>query len=68
MKLPELLANFRAMNAALPTLKEEHINELLAMEISSIKPRKLVLERLHQRYCILRARRERRNIMKECKL
>lgn len=65
-KVTDLLSNFRALNDALPGLKEDLIVTLLQQERISSKPRKLVLERLHQRFCILRAKRERKELMKEC--
>lgn len=60
--------NFRELHNALLDLDEATITKLLDQERVSKKPRRLVLERLHQRLCILRAKRERAAIMRECNL
>jgi hypothetical protein len=45
-------------------LGETRVKELLDAEMASQHPRRTALLRLHQRYCVLRAKRERKEIMK----
>ena len=61
----KLLVNTRTLQAALLDLTEAKLQELLDEELSSKKPRKLILERIHQRMCILRAKRERAKLFRE---
>jgi len=54
----------RVLADACMVLGEARIKELLDEEMNSEYPRRAALLRLHQRYCILRAKRERKEIMK----
>lgn len=54
----------RVLADACMVLGEARIKELLDEEMNSEHPRRAALLRLHQRYCILRAKRERKEIMK----
>jgi len=58
--------NWREFNKQLPFMTEERLAQLLAEERVG-KRRLSILERLHQRYCVLRAARERAEILKEAK-
>jgi hypothetical protein len=55
--------NWRSLNAQLTTLSEEEVLALLENEREGEK-RISMLQRLHQRYTILRAARERVEILK----
>lgn len=55
--------SWRDMSAQLTKLNERQICELLDVEVEKYK-RTAVARRLHQRLCILRASRERADIMK----
>jgi len=48
---------------ACQVLGETRVKELLDEEMGSPNPRRTALRILHQRYCILRAKRERKEIM-----
>ena len=54
----------RLLADACQVLNEDRIKELLEEEMVSTAPRRTALRILHQRYCILRAKRERKEIMK----
>jgi hypothetical protein len=54
----------RLLADACLVLSETRVKELLDDEMKSERPRQTALLRLHQRYCILRAKRERKEIMK----
>jgi len=54
----------RLLADACLVLSEDRVRELLEEEMASPNPRQTALLRLHQRYCILRAKRERKEIMK----
>ena len=54
----------RLLADACPVLGEDRVQELLEEEMVSQNPRRTALRILHQRYCILRAKRERKEIMK----
>jgi len=54
----------RLLADACQVLNEDRIKELLEEEMVSMAPRRTALRILHQRYCILRAKRERKEIMK----
>jgi len=56
--------NWRELNKQIPFMTEERLAELLAEERAG-KRSLSVLERLHQRFCALRAARERAEILKE---
>lgn len=53
--------NWRSLNQILKTLSEQEVKALLDREIAGQR-RRTFLKRLHQRYTILRASRERREI------
>ena len=65
-ELLAVLDNWRSMNAALKTLTEKQLFDLLEYEREH-ELRWSVLERLHQRYTMVRASRERIEIMQEAK-
>ena len=56
--------NWRELNAKLNLLSEEQVLQLLTEERQGAR-RVTVLQRLHQRYTMLRAARERIELMKE---
>jgi len=53
--------SWRKLNEVLHTLNEIEVLELLVEE-QEVWQRKTVLQRLHERYCILRMKREREEI------
>lgn len=55
---------YRALWRDLPKLTEEQVTRLLYKEMDGAR-RPRVIVRLHQRLCILRAKREREALMKE---
>jgi len=55
--------NWRSLHSKLGRLTEQEVYDLLQQELKGDK-RSSILERLHQRYCTLRAARERIEIMK----
>lgn len=61
----KLLENTRVLQAGLLALSEAQLQALLDEEMSSNKPRKLIIERIHQRIGILRMKRERKALFKE---
>ena len=61
----KLLENTRTLQAGLLALTEAQLHELLNEELASKKPRKLIIERVHQRIGILRMKRERKALFKE---
>lgn len=56
--------SWRSLNERLHRLTEKEVWELLQAECKSAK-RVTVIERLHQRYCTLRATRERLELLQE---
>lgn len=56
--------NWRELNAKLSLLNEEQVLQLLNEERQGAR-RVTILQRLHQRYTMLRAARERIELMKE---
>lgn len=56
--------NWRELNAKLNLLSEEQVLQMLTEERQGAR-RVTVLQRLHQRYTMLRAARERIELMKE---
>lgn len=64
MNMKQLLKDTRTLQAGLLDLSENQVQSLLDIELTSPKPRKLVLERVHQRLCILRGKRERAALFK----
>ena len=65
MKSEDILRDTRTLQANLLDASERQVNTLLAMEMSRPHPRKLVVERVHQRLCILRGKREREELMRQ---
>ena len=61
--LKEVISSWRSLNETLNELREDQVLEMLNYELESSEPRKTVVERLHQRYTILRAQRERAELM-----
>lgn len=59
--------NWRELNAQLNGMSEEQVKALLDEERAGDR-RTTFLERLHQRYCALRAVRERAEILAEVKV
>ncbi len=57
---------WRQLNSELKTFDEEKVLEMLEYERKNGK-RVVILERLHQRYTILRASRERIELLQEAK-
>lgn len=53
----------RLLADARKILSEQRVKELLDAEMVSQVPRRTALLILHQRYCILRAKRERKEVM-----
>lgn len=64
MKISEALHDTRTLQANITKLTEAQLEQMLAVEQARRPPRKLVLERVHQRYCILRAKRERAQLLR----
>lgn len=62
--LEHALHDFRRLLTVLDSLREDQLLEMLDHERSRDDPRKTVVERLHQKYCSLRMRRERAELMK----
>ena len=58
--------NWRKLNKELPAFTEAQVLEMLNAERAGRK-RVSILERLHQRYTVLRAARERIELLKEAK-
>lgn len=58
--------NWRDLNKRLPFMTEQEALDMLTEERTGAR-RSTVLERLHQRYCILRMTRERQEILNEAK-
>lgn len=58
--------NWRDLNKRLPFMTEQEALDMLTEERTGPR-RSTVLERLHQRYCILRMTRERQEILNEAK-
>jgi hypothetical protein len=58
------METWRSLNAKIGRMAEEEISEALALERATHK-RASMLERLHRRYCSLRASRERIEILRE---
>ncbi len=56
--LQMFLSSWVDINKALPSLREDQLKELINMERQG-KARKAFLDRMHQRYCKLRSKRER---------
>jgi hypothetical protein len=56
--------NWRSLNAKLTSLPEAEVLALLTAERSGAR-RRVILRRLHQRYSVLRASRERKEIYRE---
>jgi arsenate reductase-like glutaredoxin family protein len=54
--------NWQELNAQLRTFSEEDLKNLITNEIQTTR-RPSVLKRLHQRYCIVRAARERTDLL-----
>jgi hypothetical protein len=59
-----LQTTWRKLNAELKTLDEQKVLEMLELERSTAR-RACMLERLHQRYTMLRASRERIEILQD---
>ncbi len=58
--------NWRKLNKDLALMSEEQVLALLNAERSGLR-RISILERLHQRYTMLRSERERREILREAR-
>jgi hypothetical protein len=65
--MDKLLKDTRTLQSGMMVLSEAAISRLLEEELASVRPRKLVVERLHQRFCILRAQRERDDLFRRIK-
>jgi hypothetical protein len=61
-----LSLNWRKLNKDLALMSEEQVLALLNAERSGLR-RISILERLHQRYTMLRSERERREILREAR-
>jgi hypothetical protein len=59
------LRNWQSLNKLLNDLTENEIKEMLDDELKQRVQRTTFIERLHQRFCILRAQRERSAMMKK---
>lgn len=57
-----MLNNWRDLNEGMSELREDQIKEMLDYEMVN-EQRKTVIERLHQRYTTLRAKRERAELI-----
>lgn len=53
----------RDLISMLTTLREDQVKAMLDHELKDNRPRPSVIERLHQRYSILRAQRERAEML-----
>lgn len=56
--------HWRWLTSDLKTLSEAEVKRLLFMEVDNEKRRDIVI-RLHQRYCALRAKRERAELLQQ---
>lgn len=54
--------NWQELNAQLRTFSEEDLKNLITNELQTTR-RPTALKRLHQRYCIVRAARERADLL-----
>jgi hypothetical protein len=63
-KQREALRNWQSLNRLMNDFTEDEVKEMLDDELGQQVQRTTFLERLHQRYCILRAHRE-RDVMME---
>lgn len=63
-KKPVKTYSWRALTDILSTLDEEEVGNLLELELEGEK-RWSIVQRLHQRYTILRAAREREELRKQ---
>ena len=61
-----VLNNWRDLNEGLSELREDQVKEMLDYELVNGQ-RKTVIERLHQRYTTLRAKREREELVGQIK-
>jgi hypothetical protein len=61
-----VLNNWRDLNEGLSELREDQVKEMLDYELVNGQ-RKTVIERLHQRLTMLRAKRERAELMGQIK-
>jgi len=61
-----LTTNWRKLNKELPLMTEAQVLSMLDSERAGLR-RVSILERLHQRYTMLRAARERMEILKEAR-
>jgi len=57
-----ILKNWRDLNESLAELREDQVKVMLDYEMAN-EQRKTVIERLHQRLTMLRAKRERAELM-----
>ncbi len=57
-----MLSNWGKLNADIKELREDQLKSLINYEIST-KARATFVERLHQRYCMLRDARERAELL-----
>lgn len=57
-----MLANWGKLNADINQLREDQLKSLINYEVST-KKRATFIERMHQRYCALRDKREREEVM-----
>lgn len=60
--LKAALKDWRSCNEILHTLREDQVKEMLRLEMTGQR-RAAVVERVHQRYCTLRTRRERMELL-----
>lgn len=60
------LQNWREFLDVINNLDEQQCKEALTIEVAG-KKRKIIAERLHQRYCKLRTQRERAELMENLK-
>lgn len=61
---PMTRVHWRWLTKDLKTLNEAEVKRLLFMEVDNEKRRDIVI-RLHQRYCTLRAKRERQELLQQ---
>lgn len=61
---PMTRVHWRWLTKDLKTLNEAEVQRLLFMEVDNEKRRDIVI-RLHQRYCTLRAKRERQELLQQ---
>ena len=59
-----MIHTWRSLNAVLTDLKEQEVLDLLNIEKEGSK-RAMILTRLHQRYSLLRAARERKELFEK---